>query len=78
MKANDLHNFSFEYAGSGCVKVTYSTDNRGDYWITYINEMPIIDATKNAEWAKTKDIEHLRDMVKRDGTHYTYYGKRLS
>ena len=78
MKANDLHNFSFEYAGSGCVRVTYSTDNRGDYWSAYIHDMTIIDATKNAEHAKVKDIERLRHLVKHLGGHYSCKGKRLS
>ena len=78
MKANDLHNFSFEYAGSGCVRVTYFTDNRGDYWSAYIHDMGIIDATKNAEYAKAKDIEWLRHLVKHLGSHFSCHGKRLS
>ena len=78
MKANDFHNFSFEYAGSGCVRVTYFTDNRGDYWVAHINDMGIIDDTRNAEWAKAKDIEHSRRMVKRLGGHYSCHGERLS
>lgn len=75
MKANDLHNFSFIKVSSGCYKVTYTTDSRGDYWIAYINDMTLIDATKNAEWAKVKDIEILRDAVKRCGKHYNSYGE---
>lgn len=75
MKANDLHNFSFTKVSSGCYKVTYITDNRGDFWIAYINDMTLIDATKNAEWAKAKDIEILRDEVKRCGKHYNSHGQ---
>jgi hypothetical protein len=78
MKANDLHNFRFELKGSGCVRVTYFTDKRGDFWRAYIDDMDIIDATKNAEWAKAKDIEWLRYIVIRQGAHYSYNGKRLS
>lgn len=78
MKANDLHNFHFEMEGSGCYRVTFTTERRGDYWCALVHDMTVIDRTKNAKWARAKDIEHLRDMVKRDGTHYTYYGKRLS
>lgn len=77
MKANDLHNFKFKLHGSGCYRVTYTTDNRGDYWVANINEMPLIDATLNAEWAKAKDIEHLRYRVKLEGAHYSVHGKRL-
>lgn len=77
MRANDLHNFSFKFRSSGCYRVTYTTENRGDYWVADINEMPLIDATLNAEWARSKDIEHLRDSVKFYGTHYSSHGTRL-
>ena len=77
MKANDLHNFSFRLVGSGCYRVTYFTDTRGDYWSALIYDMGLIDATKNAEWAKAKDIEWLRHLVIHNGAHYSYNGKRL-
>ena len=69
MKANDLSNFSFTFAGYGHYKVTYKT-GRGDYYKALINEMPSIDRTKNAEWAKLSDIKHLANLCKRTGTHY--------
>ena len=69
MKANDLSKFSFAFAGYGHYKVTYTT-GRGDYWRALINDMMSIDRTKNAEWAKVDDIKHLRDLCKRNGTHY--------
>ena len=69
MKANDLSRFTFNLAGYGHYRVTYIT-GRGDYWRALIDDMPSIDATKNAEWAKVADIEHLRDICKRKGTHY--------
>ena len=69
MKANDLSKFSFAFAGYGHYKVTYTTW-RGDYWRALINDMMIIDRTKNAEWAKVDDIKHLRNLCKRNGTHY--------
>lgn len=77
MKANDLHNFDFQRKGSGCYRVTYTTDNRGDYWVAHINEMGIIDDTLNAEWAKAKDIEHLRHLVIMNGAHYSWKGNRI-
>lgn len=76
MKANDLHNFKFQRVSSGAYRVTYTTDFRGDYWVNRIEEMPIIDATLNTEWARAKDIEHLRHRVKQ-GAHYSSNGKRL-
>lgn len=78
MKANDLHNFRFEAVSGGCYKVTYTTDERGDYWTACIDEMSIIDKTKNAMWAKTKDIKWLRYLVKKRGAHYDCMGKRLN
>lgn len=77
MKANDLHNFRFEPNGYGCYKVTYYTENRGDYYTTIISDMTIIDATKNAEWAKVRDIEWLRHVVIVKGRHYSSKGKKL-
>ena len=69
MKANDLSKFSFAYVGYGHYKVTYTT-GRGDYWRALINDMMSIDRTKNAEWTKVDDIKHLRNLCKRNGTHY--------
>ena len=69
MKANDLSKFSFAFAGYGHYKVTYTT-GRGDYWRALITDMMSIDRTKNAECAKVYDIKHLRDLCKRNGTHY--------
>lgn len=77
MRANDLHQFQFSPKSSGCYKVTYNTEYRGDYWTAYINDMTIIDETKNADWAKAKDIERLRSMVIFSGTHYNSQGKIL-
>ena len=69
MKANDLSKFSFAFVSYGHYKVTYTT-GRGDYWRALINDMMSIDRTKNAEWAKVDDIKHLRNLCKRNGTHY--------
>lgn len=74
MKANDLSNFSFALAGSGHYKVTYTT-GRGDYYKALITDMPSIDRTKNAEWAKLGDIKHLANLCKRTGTHYHANGE---
>lgn len=76
-KTNDLHNFSFRFAGYGAYYVTYTTDVRRDYWKARIEYMPLIDQTKNAEIARVKDIQALYDAVKRNGTHYSKSGKCL-
>lgn len=76
-KSDDLHNFSFRFAGYGAYVVTYTTDRRGDYWKARINNMLLIDATKNANVAHVKDIQALYDAVKRNGAHYRYDGTRI-
>lgn len=77
MKANDLSQFTFKKISSGCHRVTYKTLVRGDYWSADITCMPLIDATRNADYAKAEDIEHLRNVVKAQGDHYSWDGKRL-
>lgn len=78
IKANDLHNFEFKFVGSGHYMVTYQTDIRGDYWSCLVTDMAMIDLTKNAEYAKSIDINRLRSYVCRNGSHYSYGGKRLN
>lgn len=76
MKANDLSQFTFKLVGYGHYRVTYVT-KRDDYYVAVVTDMPLIDATKNAEYAKLVDIKRLRDLVKRTGTHYRYNGERI-
>lgn len=78
MKPNDLSHFRFEFLSAGHYRVTYTTPNRGDFWRSLVTDMTLIDATKNAEWAKGVDIEHLRNYVKRNGSHYSKDGKQIS
>lgn len=75
--SDDLHGFSFQKVSSGAYMVTYSTPIRGDYWRARIEDMTLIDATKNAEVAKVKDIEALYQAVKRRGSHYNIYGELI-
>lgn len=69
MKANDLSMFKFLKVSSGAYRVQYET-KRGDYYVARIEDMTLIDATKNAEYAKCRDIQNLKNAVKRLGTHY--------
>lgn len=77
MRANDLSGFSFHKVSSGCYKVFYTTPKRGDYWIAEVNDMTLIDATLNTHWARKRDIERLRDYVKKNGYHFSIYGQRI-
>lgn len=45
-----IYDFNFEFAGYGHYKVTY--------------DMPLIDATKNADEPKRKDLEQLKRVCK--------------
>ena len=76
MRANDLSKFTFYFRGYGAYLVTYTTD-RGDYYKALVNDMPLIDATKNAEHAKICDIKALRSVVVRLGAHYHKDGTRF-
>ena len=77
IRRNDLSNFTFEFAGYGHYRVTYTTPKRGDYWRATLSDMPLIDATKNADIAKATDIMLLRSIVIRKGSHYNKDGVRL-
>ena len=56
--------FEFVFAGYGHYKVTYQSPKTGRKWEKTINDMPLIDVTKN-EWSpKRKDLEILRRRVK--------------
>lgn len=72
-RINPLEGFTFRLVSSGAYQVTYESDydcRIGRYWTCRIEDMTIIDATKNAESPKRKDVEHLRRMVKRNGPKY--------
>lgn len=73
MKKLDLSGFTFKFAGYGHYQVIYQTPIRGDWWSAVISDMTLIDATKNSDNPKAKDIKALRAIVKR-GTHYSSSG----
>ena len=76
MRANDLSKFTFCFRGYGHYLVTYATD-RGDYYKALVTDMPLIDATTNAEYAKLRDIKALHSMIVRFGAHYHKDGTRF-
>lgn len=65
MKRIDITDFRFMPAGYGHYKVTYKSPNTGKSWSVTTSNMPLIDATKNAEQPKRKDLEELRRVCKR-------------
>lgn len=60
----NIHDFKFEFAGYGHYKVTYTSPATNKQWTTTINDMPLIDVTKNSESPKRKDLLHLKMICK--------------
>lgn len=60
-----LSDFSFTMTGYGRYKVTYTSPVTGKKWTRETTNMPLIDATKNAdEKPKQKDLDALKAVVK--------------
>lgn len=63
MKAS-IYDFRFEFIGYGHYRVAYTSPKTGKQWSNIITDMPLIDATKNAEEPKRKDLDELKRMCK--------------
>lgn len=59
-----ISDFRFEFAGYGHYKVTYTSPVTGKQWTAKTNDMPLIDATKNADEPKRRDLETLKRVCK--------------
>lgn len=75
-KADKLSPFKFEKIGYGVYKVTFTTGH-GDFYVAEIRDMPLIDATFNAENPRRMDVEWLKRMIKRKGHHFSKYGLQI-
>jgi hypothetical protein len=66
MKARRIYlsDFSFSFAGYGHYKVGYSSPMTGKTWWKTTNNMPLIDATKNSDNPKQKDLAELKRICK--------------
>ena len=73
LHANDLSAFTFTFSGYGHYVVTYTTPSGRYMYRVTIDDMTIIDDTKNADWAKLEDIEHLRYLCIHRGTKTRIY-----
>jgi hypothetical protein len=56
--------FNFKKVGSGVYLVRYTSPNTGAYWGRRIENMSIIDITKNSDNPMRKDLEKLRRLIK--------------
>jgi len=68
-KKISLADFHFIFTGHGHYLVTYTSPVTGYYWRYTTTNMPLIDATKNAEHPKIKDLNHLKVECKRGIKH---------
>ena len=63
---NSIHitDFTFRFAGHGHYLVTFESRKTGKQFKALTNDMPLIDATKNAEYPKIKDLNQLKKLCK--------------
>ena len=53
-----LSDFTFRPTGHGHYQVTYTSPITGKSWTTSTSNMPLIDATKNEDYPKHKDLDY--------------------
>lgn len=59
-----IADFRFKFKGYGLYKVIYRSPVTGEVWETMTSDMTLIDATKNADCPKVKDLERLKRLCK--------------
>jgi hypothetical protein len=59
-----LSDFRFVFAGYGHYEVTYTSPVTGKEWMKVLNDMTLIDATKNEDEPKQSDLNALKRIVK--------------
>lgn len=64
-----ISDFNFEFLKYGRYRVTYTSPKTGKQFSKVIDDMTIIDATKNADEPKRNDLENLKRTCK-NGSFY--------
>ena len=59
-----ISDFSFSFSGYGHYRVTYTSPITGKSWSIVTTNMPLIDATKNADEPKRCNLELLKYLAK--------------
>ena len=59
-----IRDFIFVHQGYGLYLVTYTSPVTGYVWKTLTRDMLLIDATKNSENPKIKDLNTLKSLCK--------------
>ena len=65
MATISISDFTFRQTGYGRYDVTYTSPKTGKQYSCSATFMPIIDATKNSDNPKVKDLNELKAMCKR-------------
>lgn len=65
MATISISDFNFTQTGYGRYDVTYTSPKTGKEYSCSTTFMPIIDATKNSDSPKIKDLNELKAMCKR-------------
>lgn len=64
MNKISITDFRFLPSGYGHYRVTYTSPVTGKEWSAVSSDMTLINATKNAEYPKVKDLNQLKYMCK--------------
>ena len=59
-----ISDFSFSFSAYGHYRVTYTSPVTYKAWHTVTSDMPLIDATKNADEPKKVDLIRLKNACK--------------
>lgn len=65
MSKISINDFRFRIKGYGRYLVTYESPKTGKKWHKTIDDMLLIDETKNSENPKKKDLEMLKHLIKK-------------
>jgi hypothetical protein len=60
----DIQDFDFKFTGYGHYQVTYTSPRSGNKWRVTTTDMELIDATKNSDTPKKKDLLTLKRLCK--------------
>lgn len=64
MKTISIYDFSFKLIGSGVYRACFESPVAGRKWYTAITDMTLVDATKNSDNPKVKDLIALKRACK--------------
>ena len=56
--------FEFKFSNYGHYIVTYKSSKTLKSWTTVISNMPLIDSTKNTDYPKKVNLNHLKKLCK--------------